>query len=53
VADWVLVIGAVILMSDEHDRQDIARNQRSERKCTEKFVHGCPVLFDEPVQQLV
>jgi hypothetical protein len=54
VADRAVPIGAiVVLVPDEHDGQDIARDQRSERKCTEKFVHGCAFLFDEQVQQLV
>jgi hypothetical protein len=46
-ADQTLLVGAVILVPHEHDRQDVADDDRRERKRTEDFVHCGPFCAGE------
>ena len=40
---------ALSLVADKHDCQDVARNQRGECQCTEKFVH-CRLFLTERIE---
>jgi hypothetical protein len=46
-AGQTLLVGAVMLVPHEHDRQDVADDQRGECKRTEDFVHCGPFCAGE------